>query len=173
MMLLSKVTPQSLRSLAGDLKIKVWSCHRNLAAVFAVWSGVTYAITCFIKWSKKTKMFTMFGGWSNSIIVSMLVKSMWSNTNGAVTMIGHIAALAWVPSCWMHLSLLLIAFCIWAAMPGHQSLPYSKHSVHCWPWCQASLWHPFMLVTQWALGTKNCRTSSNSPVGVWWWYRAP
>ena len=86
MMLLLKLAPQSLRSLATALKIEIYPCHRNLATVFAVWSGVTQAMTCFVKLSQKTKMLTTFGGWSNSIVISVLVKPMFSNSNGAVAM---------------------------------------------------------------------------------------
>ena len=127
MMLLSKLAPQSLRSLAGAPKIKIYPCHRNLATVFAVWSGATYAMTCFVKWSQKAKRFTRFGGWYNSIVVLMLVKSKCSNSKGAVTMMGCIGSLAWVPSCWMHQLQLLIAFCICVAIPGHQNHLCSKY----------------------------------------------
>ena len=41
MMLLSKVAPWSLRSLASAPKIKIYPCHRNLANVFTIWLGVT------------------------------------------------------------------------------------------------------------------------------------
>ena len=61
MMLLSKLAPWSLRSLVSALMIEIQPCHRNLETVFAVWLGVTYAITCFVKWSQKSKMFTTFG----------------------------------------------------------------------------------------------------------------
>ena len=113
----------------------------------------------------KTNTFTTFGRWFNSIIVSILVKSMCSNSNGAVSMVGHIGALAWVSSCWMQCSQLLIAFCIWAAIPGHQNWSCSKHNVHFWPWCPASQWHSFMGATWWALGTTNHRTSSTHQQG--------
>ena len=152
-MLLSKLSPQLLRSLASDLMIKMYPCHRNLATVFTVWLGVMYAMTCFIKWLQKTKIFTMFGGQSNSILVSMLVKSTCNNSKDVVTMMGCIGASVWLPSCWMHYSQLLITFCICVAMPGHQNWSCSKHSIQCWPWCPASDWHPFMAATQWAVGT--------------------
>ena len=61
MMLISKLAPLSLRSLAGNLKIKIYPCHRNVAMFFSVRLGVMYTVACFIKWSQKTKMFTMFG----------------------------------------------------------------------------------------------------------------
>ena len=167
MMLLSKLAPQSLRSLANVLKIKIYPCHRNLATVFAVWLGVMYAITCFTKWSQKTKRFPMFRGWSNFITVSILVKSMGSNSKGAVAIMGCIGALAWVPSCWMHCLQLLIAFCICAAIPGYQNWSCSKYSICCWPRCPAFWWHPFKAATQCAMGTMNHITSSNLPLGMW------
>ena len=126
MMVLSKLALQSLRSLTSALKIEMYPCHRNLAIVFAVWLGVTYARMCFIKWSQKTKRFTTFGGWSNSIVVSMLIKSTCSNSKGVVTMMGHTGALAQLPSFWIHCSQLLITFCICMAMPGYQNQSCSK-----------------------------------------------
>ena len=102
MMLLSQLAPQSPRILAGAPKIEIYPYHRNLATVFRVWLGVTYAMMCFIKWLQKTKIFTMFWDWSNSIVVSILIKSMCSNSKGAVTMMGCTGALIWVPSCRMH-----------------------------------------------------------------------
>ena len=104
-------------------------------------------------------------GWSNSIVVSMLVKSTCNNSKGVVTMMGHMGALAWMPSCWMHCSQLLIAFFIWMAMSGHQNWSCSKHYICCRPWCPASQWHPFMAATWWALGTMNHKTSSSFPLG--------
>ena len=164
-----KVGPSVLRSLAGALKIKMYPCHRNLATVFAVWLGVTYAMMCFVKWLQKAKRFTTFGGWSNSIMVSMLVKSTCNNSKGVVTMIICIGVSVWLPSCWMHCSQLLITFCICVAMPGHQNQTCSKHSICSWPWCLASQWHPVMADIQWAMETTNHKTSSNSPLGVWQW----
>ena len=169
MMLLSKLVPQPLGSLASALKIKIYPCYRNLATVFAVWLGIMYAMTCLVRWLQKTKMFNTFGGWSNFKVVLILIKSMCSNSKGAVTMMGHTGALAIVPSCQMHCSQLLIVFCICVAIPVYQSWSCSKYSICCWPWCPASLWHPFMVATQWAVGTTNHKTSPNSPVGVWWW----
>ena len=169
MMLLSKVVPQSIRSFAGTLKIKMYPYHRNLATVFALWLGVMQVVTCFIKWSWKTKMLTMFGGWSNSIVISMLVISTCSNSKGAVAMMGCIGTLAQVPSCWMHCSQLLMGFCICVAIPGHQNWSCSRYRVCYWPWCPASQWHPIMAATQWAMGTKNSKTSSNLPASVWQW----
>ena len=169
MMLLLKMAPLSVRSLASTPKIKTHPCHRNLATVFAVWSGVMNAITCFMKWLQKTQTFTMFGGWSNSIVVSMLLKSTWSSSREAVTKMVCSGPLAQAPLCWIHLLHLLIALRIHIAMPGHQNQSYSRDSVHCRPWCSTSLWHSFMATTQWAIGTMNCITSSSSLASVWWW----
>ena len=169
MMLFSKLAPQLLRSLAGAPKIEMYPCHWNLATAFAVWLGVTYAMMCFVKWLQKTKRLTTFGGWSNSVVVTMLVKSSCNNSKGVAKMISHIVAWVWLPTCWMHCLQLLTAFWIYMVMPGHQNQSCSKHIIHCWPWCPASWWHPFMADTWWAVGTTSCKTSSNSPLGVWWW----
>ena len=164
-MLLSEVAPQSQRSLAGDLKIETYPCHRNLATVFAFWSGVTYP------WCDQNVYHV--GGWCNHIVVSILVKLTCSKSKGVVTMTGCIRALAQVLSCWMHHAQLLLAFCICVAIPGHQNWSCSKYSIHCWPWCLASQWHPFMVATWWAIGTMKHKTSSNLQVGMWQWGRAP
>ena len=170
MMLLSKLAPQSLRSLARAPKIKMYPCHRNLAMVFVVWLGVTWAIMCFVKCLQKTGTFTAFGGWSSFILISMLLKSMCSSSKGVVAMMGCIGALAQVPSCWMHHSQLPIAFCICVTMLGHQDQLCSRCNVCCWPWYPASWWHPFIAATQWAVGPMNCKISSNFPAGVWQWW---
>ena len=162
-----KVGSSFTRSLASALKIEIYPCHGNIAMVFTVWLGVTYAMMWFVKWSQKTKMFTTFGGWS--IVVSILVESTCSNSKGAVTMMGHIGALAWVPSCRMHCLQLLITLWICLAIPFHQNWSCSKYRACHWPWCSASWWHPFVVATQWAVEAMNCRTSSNSPGGVWQW----
>ena len=159
-----EVGPSITLELGQCSKDQDVSLPQKLSNSFTVWLGVTYAITCFVKWSQKT-----FGGWSNSVMVSMLLKSTCSHSKGVVTTMGYMGALAWMPSCWMHYSHLVIAFCIWVAMPGHQNQSCSKHNVQCWPWCPASGWHPFMAATQWALGTRNCKTSSISPASVCQW----
>ena len=103
--------------------------------------------------------------WSSSIVISMLVKSTWSSSKEEVTRIASRGAFAWAPSCWIHFSQLLIAFCICIAMPGHQNWSCNRDSVCHWPWCPASLWHPFTATTLWAMGTTNCMASSSSQAG--------
>ena len=169
MMLLSKVAPQSHRSLAGALKIRMQPCHKNLARVFAIWSGVTYTTMCLVELSQKTKTFTTCGGWSSFIVISMPVKSTRSSSKGEVTRIACTGALTQAPSCQIHLLQLLITFCIHTAMPGHQNWSCNRGSVCHWLWCPASLWHPFMATTLWAVGTTNCIASSSSLAGVWQW----
>ena len=144
LMLLSKLAPQSLRIMAGAPEIRDITLPQKLSNSFhsLVRGHVSHNMFHNVVTITQTKTFTMFGGWSNSIIVSILVKSV----------IGHIGALAWVLSCWMHHLQLPIAFCIWVAIPGHQNQSCNKHSVHCWPWCPASWWHPFMAATWWAWG---------------------
>ena len=146
LMFLSKLAPWSLRSLDGALEIEMYLCHRNLATVFSLRGG-HICHDMFPKVVTKDQKFSMFGGWSNSIVVSMLVKSTCSNSKGMVTMISHIGALVQLPSCWMQLSQLLIAFCICVAIPGHQNWSCGKHNIYCWHWCPASQWHPFMAAT--------------------------
>ena len=147
MMLLSKLAPWSLRTLASAAKIKMYPCHRNLATVCAIWSGVTYVIMCLVKWWQKAKAFTTCGGWCNSIVASMQVKSTWSSSKREVTRIACIGALTQTPSCWIHLSQPLITFYIHITMPGQQNQSYNRGSICLWIWCPMSLWHPFMDTT--------------------------
>ena len=91
--------------------------------VFAVWSGVTYASTCLVKWSWKTKTLAIHCGLSNSIIVSILVKSTCRRSRGAVATMGHKGALGVLPSYWRQHLQPLITCLICLAIPGPQ-----KHS---------------------------------------------
>ena len=102
-----------------------------------------------MKWSQKTKTFTTCSSWSSSTVISMLVKSTWTRIacRGTFTL---------VPSCCIHLSQLLITFCICIAMPDHQNQSCSRDNVHHRLWCPASLWHPFIGTTLWPVGTTNC-----------------
>ena len=63
--------------------------------------------------------------------------------------------------------------CIWLIIPGHQKCSHSNDKVWSWPWWPASLWHPFKVVTQWAVGTTNSSKSSVSPWGTEHRYKAP
>ena len=162
MMLLSKLAPQSLRSLASALKIEMYPCHRNLATGFAVWSGVTYAITCLVKWSQEDQNIHYMWWLVHFHSCSMPVKSTWSSSKGEVTRIACSGALAWAPSCWIHLSQLLITFCICIAMPGHQNWSCNRDSVCPLALMSCILWHPFMATTLWAVGTTNCIASSSA-----------
>ena len=110
---------------------------------------------CFVKWLQETRMLTIFDGWSSSIVISMLVKSRCSSLKGAVGMMDCSGALALVPPCWMHHSQLPITFCICMTMPGYKNWFCSRYSICSQPWCAASLWHPFIEVTQLAMGTMN------------------
>ena len=168
-MLPVKLAPQSLRSLASVLKIEMYLCHRNLATGFAVWSRDTYAIMCLVKWSQKTKTFTTCGGMSSSMFISMPAKSTWSSSKGEVMRIDCRRAFTLVPLCWIHLSQLLITFWIHITMAGQENQSCNRDNICYWPWCPASLWHPFIDTTLWAMGTTNCRSYSSSPNGVWWW----
>ena len=101
-MLLVKLVPLSLRSLAGAPKREIKPPYRNLAMVFAVWSGVTYASTYLVKWSWKTKTLATGGDLSSSMVVSILVKSTCKRSSGAVATIGHKGAFGVLPSYWRH-----------------------------------------------------------------------
>ena len=99
-MLLMKLAPLSLKSLAEAPKIEMQPRYKNLAMVFAVWSGVTYTNMCFVKWSWNTKTLVTLGNWFGSNMVSMLVKSTCRRTRGIVATMQHKGALGKLPSCW-------------------------------------------------------------------------
>ena len=63
--------------------------------------------------------------------------------------------------------------CTCLTILGHQKCSHNKDKVWLWPWWPASLWHPFRVATQWALGTANSRRSSVSPLGIEHRYKAP
>ena len=58
-------------------------------------------------------------------------------------------------------------------MPGHQKCSHNKDKVWSCPWWSTSQWHPFKVVTQWALGTTKIRRSLVSPLGVEHRYKTP
>ena len=62
--------------------------------------GVTYASTYLVKWSWKTKMLATQGDLSNSMVVSILVKSTCKRSSGAVATIWHKGAFGVLPSYW-------------------------------------------------------------------------
>ena len=173
MMLLIKLAPPSLRSLAGSLKIEMSPCYSNLVMALAVWSGTTYTTTCFVKWSWNTRMLVALGGLLNSIVISMLVKPMCKRTNGVVATIGCRGTLDTLPSCCKQCTQDLMDCCIWLFIPGQQKCSCNKDRVRSQPWWPASLWQPFKGVTQCALGTKKSRISLVSPLGIEHRYKAP
>ena len=116
--------------------------------VFTVWSGVTYTNTCFVKWSWKTKTLAALGNWFSSNVVSILVKSTYRRSRGAVATIGHKGALGMPPSYWRQHVQALITCLIYLAIPSHQKCSCNKDSVWSWPWCPASQWHPFKAAVQ-------------------------
>ena len=61
----------------------------------------------------------------------------------------------------------LMDCCIWLAMPGHQKHSCNKDRVWSHPWWPASLWHPFKVVTWWALGTMKSRKILSLTFGHW------
>ena len=133
--------------------------------VFAVWSGVTYASTCLVKWSWKTKTLATQGDWSNSIVVSILVKSTCRRSRGAVATMGHKGVLGVPPSYWRQCLQALITCLICLTIPGHQKCSCSRERVWSWPWCPASQGHPFRAAVWCDLGTMNNNRSSFSPLG--------
>ena len=61
---------------------------------------------------------------------------------------------------------------IWLAIPGHQKCSCNRDRVWSWPWCPASLWHPFRAATQCTLGTMQSSKSLFFPLGTEHRYRA-
>ena len=108
----------------------------------------------------------------SSRVVSMLVKSTCKRSIRAVATIGCRGTLDKLPSCCKQHTQDLMDCCIWLAIPGHQRHSHNKDNVWSQPWWPATLWHPFKVVTQWALGTMKSRRSSVSPFGVEHEYKA-
>ena len=73
--------------------------YRNLATVLAVWSGVTYTITCFMKWSWNTRTLATLGSLFSSRVISMLVKSACKRSIRVLATVGCRGALDKLPSC--------------------------------------------------------------------------
>ena len=168
-----KLAPQSLRSLARAPKIEMWPWYRNLVTVLTVWLGVTYTIMCFMKWSWNIRTWVTLGGLFSSRVVSMLVKSTCKRSMRVVATIRCWGTLDKLPSCCKQCVQDLMDCCIWLAMPGHLKCSCSKDKVWLWPWWPASLWHPFKVVTWWALGAMKSRKSPVSPLCIECKYKAP
>ena len=110
-------------------------------------------------------------GW----VVSMVVKSACKRSIGAVATIRCRGTLDKLPSCCKQCMQDLMDCCIWLAIPGFQMCSHNNDKVWSQPWWPTSLWHPFKMVTQWALGTMKSRRSLVSPLGIehrskvpWW-----
>ena len=106
------------------------------------------------------------------MVISILVKSTCKRSSGAVATIGCRGALGKLSSCCKQCMQDLMDCCIWLIIPSHQKCSHSKDKVWSWPWWPASLWHPFRVVTQWALGTTNIGRSLVSPLGIECRYKA-
>ena len=154
-----KLAPLSLKSLAGAWKIETYPPYKNLAMVFAVWSGVMYTNTCFVKWSWNTKMLATLGDWFGSNMVSMLVKSTCRRSRGAIATMAHKGAFGKPPSYWRHCVQALIICLICLAIPIHQKHSCSKDKVWSQPWCPASQWHPFRVAIRCTFGTTKSNRS--------------
>ena len=105
----------------------------------------------------------------------MLMKSTCKRSIGAVATIGCRGTLDKLPSCCKHHMQDLIHCHIWVVIPGHQKCSHNRVGVWSCPWLPTSPWHPFKMVTWWALGTMKSRRSSVSPLGIegrckapWW-----
>ena len=125
-----------------------------------------------MKWSWNTRMLATLGSLFNSMVISMLVKSMCKRSNEVVATIGCMRTLGKLPSCCKQHKQYLMDCCIWLIIPGHQKCSHSNDKVQSWPWWPASLWHSFRVVTQWALGTTNSSRSSVLPLSIGCRYKA-
>ena len=104
MMLLSKLAPQSIRSLSGASEDWDVSLPQRLGDRFcSLIGGHVHHNVLHKVVTKDQKAPHVWVLVQLHIIVSMLVKSTCSNSKGAVTMMGcTFGALAWLPSCWVH-----------------------------------------------------------------------
>ena len=141
--------------------------------ILAVWSGVTCSIMCFVKWSWNTRTLATLGGLFSSMVVSMLVKSIYKRSIEPVATIRCRGVLGKWPSCYKQCLQDLIGCWIWLVLPGHQKHSHNKDKVQSCPWCPASAQHPFKVATQWGLGTMKSKVFSVSPLGIKHRYKAP
>ena len=88
---------------------------------------------CFMKWSWNTKTLATLGDWFGSKVVSVLVKSTCRRPRGAVAMMGCKGALGKLPSCCRQCVQVLMAYCIWLVISGHQKCSCSKDKVQSQP----------------------------------------
>ena len=146
---------------------------QELGDCFSCLIGGHICHTMFVKWSWNTRTLATLGSWFSSVVVSMLVTFTCKRSNGVVATIGCRSSLGKSPSCCKQCIQNLMDHCIWLIIPSHQKCSCSKDKVWSWPWWPASLWHPFRVVTQWALGTTKSSRSSVLPLGVESRYKAP
>ena len=132
-----------------------------------------YAITCFVKWSWNTRTFATLGIWFNSMVISILIKSICKRSIGVVDTIRCRGTLDNLPSCYKQCVQDFRDFCIWLATTSHQKCSHNMDKVQSCPWWPESQWHPFRAATQCALGTTKSRRSLVSPLGIECRYRAP
>ena len=132
-----------------------------------------YATMCFMKWSWNTRTLATLGGLFSSMVVSMLGKSKCRRSMGAVDTIGCKGTLNKLPSCYKQSVQDLRDFCTWSLVPGHQKCSLNKDNMRSCPWWPTSWWHLFRAATWCALGVMKSKTSSVSPLGIDYRYKAP
>ena len=121
---------------------------------------------CFLKWSLNTRMLATLGSWFSSMVISMLVKFSCKRSKGAVATIGCRGAVDKLPSHCRQCMQDLMDCYILLILPGHQKHSHNNDKLQLQPWWCTSLWNPFKVVTQWALGTTNSSKSSVFPLGI-------
>ena len=115
----------------------------------------------------------MLGGLLSSIVNSTLMKSMWTSSNGACTLMGHRVVLGTAPSKMWHRWQLCTRAQQSSTIMGHQNHSCVRANVLCWPWWPASWWTPFRAVQHWPVGTRKAKIPSQCIWGVsqQWFYK--
>ena len=113
----------------------------------------------------------LLGSLFSSMVISMLVKSTCKRSYGAVATIRCRDTLDMLSSCCQQCTQDLIDLHLIGHAWPPEMLPQQRQGSHI-PDDQ-SWWHPFKVVTQWALGTMKSRRSSVSPLGIEHRYKAP
>ena len=107
------------------------------------------------------------------MVISILIMITCRRSFGAVDTTGCRGVLEKWPSCSKECVLVLMDFCTWLVIPGHQKHSHNKDSIQSHLWWPAFWWHPFRVPTWCALGTTKSRRSSVSPLGIECRYKAP
>ena len=126
-----KFAPQSLRSLGLGPKNQDVTLIQKLGNCLC---GLVRGHICHnmlhVKWSWNTRTLATLGDLFGSMVISMLVKSTYKRSIGAVDTIGCRDTLSRLPSCCKQcMYRIFMDCCTWLVIPGHQKHSHNSDSV--------------------------------------------